>query len=298
MNITTPITTIVTHDNCPDGIASAMILRDVFPFAKVLWMQHGTKELAELPATPGMIFCDIVPPAARVDQFLEAGAYVLDHHKTARDVVLPFVATGRGVFADEAAEPGVCGAVLAFREVWEPGHGIVGRASPLTQPTLDRTEFFVTLAGIRDTWQRNSPHWQDACAQAAVLLFRPKDEWRLENIIGWKERFGWIGDLLLAKQAESVARAIAVAHRFTTPRGTKVITFMGSSVTSDASDVLGNAVDLVVGFTFKVDQGVQKMDLSTRSPTTFDCAALAKHYGGGGHPPNGRRGVPGAGGSS
>lgn len=112
------IKTVVSHENCADGLASAMIIKDVLPDAKVLFFQYGSPDLAALPAEAGMIFCDFSPPANRAQEFVDAGAIVLDHHKTAKDVVALFGALG--VYADEKADPGVSGAVLAYREVWLP----------------------------------------------------------------------------------------------------------------------------------------------------------------------------------
>ena len=106
------IKTIVTHDKCADGRASALILLDVFPGANVVFCNYNTPEYNDLPATEGMIFCDIVPPAHRVEEFIAVNAIVLDHHKTNKEIVAKFGDNGR--FADEATEPGVSGASLAF----------------------------------------------------------------------------------------------------------------------------------------------------------------------------------------
>ena len=109
---------IVSHENCADGLASAMILKDVLPKAKVVFLQYGTPDHVNLVAEEGMIFCDFSPPPARAQEFVDVGAIVLDHHKTAKAVVALF--GDLGVFADEKDDPGVSGAVLAYREVWLP----------------------------------------------------------------------------------------------------------------------------------------------------------------------------------
>lgn len=109
---------------CPDGVASALLLRSAFNElfdeesidVEVVFVAHGD-QLEALEARPGMLFCDIAPPAARAKEFVEVGAIVLDHHATARPVVELFE---HHAFGDEEKEPGVSGAVLAFREVYEP----------------------------------------------------------------------------------------------------------------------------------------------------------------------------------
>lgn len=112
------VTTIVTHANCMDGLASAMILLDVLPSAKIVFCQYNTPDYLNLPATPNMLFCDITPPRDRAAEFVTAGSIVLDHHKTAKDIVLMFGANG--VFGDEIANPGISGAMLAYQQVWVP----------------------------------------------------------------------------------------------------------------------------------------------------------------------------------
>ena len=155
---------LLTHgypDNpCPDGLASALIVRDALPLIEVRFLVHGTRELEELVPEPGMLFCDIVPPAARAAEFVAAGAIVLDHHVAARSVVEMFGELG--VYADACSEPGVSGAVLAFREIWLPVKNAevahLRRGVPwqdiLQAQHLDarnRISRFAMLTGIRDT---------------------------------------------------------------------------------------------------------------------------------------------------
>lgn len=51
----------------------------------------------------------------------------------------------------------------------------------------------------------------------------------------------------------------------------------------DASEALGNEVDLVMGFKYIVEDNQPKLIFSCRSNGTFDVSVLAKAYGGGGH---------------
>jgi nanoRNase/pAp phosphatase (c-di-AMP/oligoRNAs hydrolase) len=92
-----------------------------------------------------------------------------------------------------------------------------------------------------------------------------------------------IGPILVAKKAEAVTRALERAWRTTTAKGTRLVVFEGTSLTSDAAEALGDTADLVIGFGYEVEDGQAKLILSSRSHTTFDCSALAKRFGGGGH---------------
>lgn len=268
---------IVTHANCPDGIASAMILKDALPDAVVRFIQYG-KEQESLPAEFGMLFCDMTPPASRVQEFVDAGAIVLDHHVGAKDIVAAFGELG--VFADERAEPGVSGAVLAYRVAF----------SRLISP-YGSVEYFATLAGVRDTWQTSHRDWARACAQATVLLALPWSYWErihpsfrvLTFTQRWLESYGPIGEALLARQAGAVAISVREAYRFTSNAGTRVAVLFNVTATSDAAELLGDAVDLVVGFNLAVEDGRPLIRLSIRSHSKFDCLAFARYLGGGGH---------------
>lgn len=154
------ITRIITHANCPDGIASAMILHDALPDASVEFVQYGTPEHRDMHATPGMLFCDITPPRERVSEFVGAGAMVLDHHAAQKDIVDAF--GENGVYA---CETGKSGAWLAYWHVWR---NIAFNACGIDN---DNVKHFARLAGIRDTWWKGHELWTEACEQAAALMF-------------------------------------------------------------------------------------------------------------------------------
>jgi hypothetical protein len=266
---------IVTHDHCSDGLASALILRDVLPAARIVFVQHDTPGLLALPAEQGMIFCDMSPTASRADEFVAAGAVVLDHHRTARAVVEAF--GPRGVFADENAEPGVSGATLAYREVWRQ----LAEGSPASARAHAISEL-ATLAGIRDTWRRASPRWDEACAQHEALTFWPRDTW-LATPAGAFASMLAIGPTLLAKKAERVKQALDVAFRHT-HEGVRLVLLSGVELTSDAAEAVDHDADLVAGFAYRAEpDGSLKLTFSLRSHTDLDCAAFAKREGGGGH---------------
>jgi oligoribonuclease NrnB/cAMP/cGMP phosphodiesterase (DHH superfamily) len=228
-----------------------------------------------------MLFVDFSPPAERVQEFVQAGANVLDHHKTAKPIVEAF--GPHGVFGDEVTEPGVCGAVLAFRHVWFQLKG------PGFLSCWGAAEDFATLAGIRDTWQNKHPRWREAIIQSEMLFFYP-----IEHLLNieqpfcrqaegvWKER-RQIATLLVEKHEVAVKNVLSKAWRFTTSKGTRVVCFEGTGLSSDATEALGSEADLVIGFGFIVENGEQKMICSCRSHTGYDVSAFAKANGGGGH---------------
>lgn len=280
---------IVAHDSCPDGLASALIVREVIPDAQVRFIQYNTEDHRNLAPAPGILFVDFSPFVPSQDGALdrnvlrawaESGSLVMDHHKTAREIVEAF--GPNGVFGDESAEPGVCGAVLAWRHVYCK---LASRARQNSKKG-QMVERFARLAGIRDTWVKNSPDWAEACRQASVLIFMPRERWletRLQDhLVDWDDRYGWVGLVLEERHVRSVSKALSGAYRFTTERGTRVVVFEGTHTTSDAAEVEQDA-DLVVGFAGFQDREGYKIVFSTRTRGQFDCARFCKSLGGGGH---------------
>lgn len=274
---------IVTHryadSVCPDGLASALILQDVLPNARIVFLDHNSQEHREIPAEPGMLFCDIVPTRERAQEFVDAGAWVLDHHKHSKDIVDMF--GDRGVFADETKEQGVSGAVLAYREVWVAGDY---NAKACARTWLEICEF-ARLAGIRDTWQKANPSWRLACEQAEMLRFQGEailSKGGLDHALSpYSAQLGNVLFERAIQRAKSLALQ-AYAMRVNDMR----IAAIPSKEISDAADHI-DGVDIVAGFQYRVENSVAgqqlKLEVSLRSRTGVDVGALAKKLGGGGH---------------
>ena len=280
------VSKIIVHANCPDGIASAMILKHALS-REVEFIQYKTPEHIALPAVPGLLFCDFTPPQERVQEFVNAGAIVLDHHKGAQDIVAQF--GERGVFADEKTEPGVSGATLAYREVWLP---IGNRPNVLV-------EDFAKVAGIRDTWQTKDPRWMESCEQSAWLMFFGVDELLKAPIF---DRDKWVlranvGKLLWDEHLRKVKKTVASAYH-TSVHGLRIMIHQGVTHTSDAMELMGeeSKIDVLAGFSYYAEEDSTeredwspafgdnlKLVISTRTRTNFDVSKLAKFYGGGGH---------------
>lgn len=264
---------------CADGTAAAILLRDVLEMP-VTFLVHGTPELEQLVAKPGQLFVDITPPRERAREFVDAGAIVLDHHVQARDVVELF--GERGIYADANTEPGVSGAVLAFREVWS-------YATTPGSDAYERAQGFAKLAGVRDTWQTAHDDWKASCAQAEALRFYP---WRAFAEIGTP--FGYtgfadltkllaVGPILMERRAADVKRRVGEAFGFATSQGSKVM-IVSTVETSDIAEAVGDEADIVIGFEYR-DAGERGVTctLSLRSHTDHDVGAFCKSLKGGGH---------------
>lgn len=270
---------IVVHANCADGMTSAMILKDAIPQATVEFVQYGTEAYTKLVASEGMLFCDIAPPEARVQEFLAVEAIVLDHHKSTKQLCSAFIRVGLGAFGDETANPGVSGGVLAYEEVWLPLMG-----DRVTPHTNDIVKSLATLAGIRDTWQKQDSRWIQACEQAEALSFWPQEHVLSTPRDKWSDLLV-IGHIVYNRKLDRAVKCAASSFQFVTDQKlTRVAAFEGMRASSDAAEILGDSVDLVIGFSMFLNEYKQlTMGFSCRSHTDFDCLAFAKAHGGGGH---------------
>lgn len=271
---------------CADGVASALLIRAALIRLfdeerhefEVRFVTHG-EQFERLEARPGMLFCDIAPPQARAQEFVDAGAIVLDHHATARSVVERFE---HHAFGDEEKNPGVSGAVLAFREVYEPIARAYAPKGEAIEAEIDRAREFASLAGIRDTNRREDYFYTAACDQAEALCFWPWAEWPAEPfgadylII---DRMMDVGEVLRKKSEERARSSVAYGQLHIGGMKTLVMPSLDTTVAQAYTDA-----ELLVGFAYRAGEGrPPQLVLSLRSRGNFDCGAFCKRFGGGGH---------------
>ncbi len=275
---------LITHDNCADGLASAMVALDAHPGLEVVFAQYGQPSLEALEPSEDMVFCDIAPPRDRAQAFVDAGARVLDHHKHARDIVERF--GERGVFADEVTDPGVSGALLAYRHIWLPRR-LSGAPGPgLGSPGLSWTvEEFARLAGIRDTWQNQSEDWIRAQDLHSVLMGLPREYWLQPRGVDTALQQLDLGRMFRERHLEKVRDLCARGTiREPGPGGTWALFPCQAALMSDAADALrGEGVAVALGWFQIVKEGNVFTVCSLRSDGSVDVGELCKRFGGGGH---------------
>jgi oligoribonuclease NrnB/cAMP/cGMP phosphodiesterase (DHH superfamily) len=280
------IRTVITHDNCHDGIASAMIAKEALPKVKVRFVKYNSEEHETLEAEEGMLFCDFSPHLTRTKDFVDVGAIVLDHH--AREVVEPF--GDKGIFADKDVEPGVSGATLTYRHVFQPLHG-----------DDQLIEKFAHICGIYDTWQTKSPLWETSREYHDALMFYPRDTWFPDQVfpIAYKDQTHWfgrleIGKILIQKTNEKVKKLLSGAYRAQVG-DLRVIMVQGVSTINEVAESAGDEADIFAGFTYYLEDNSEREDwgggfvrnakfkVSLRARRGFNVRELALFYGGGGH---------------
>ena len=267
---------IITHANCPDGMASAILLDYVFPHIEIEFYIHSDNSYLNMKAEPGMLFCDIAPPAQRAEEFIENKSIVLDHHKGAKDLVLSF--GDRGVFADETEEPGVSGAYLAWREVFS---AIVSESLPV----YENAKEFARIAGVRDTWQVSNPDFIKSCHQASMLTFYSWDYWHsLEYVDFVFSNEMNVGRKLFEKRKLDVKKCIENSLIYNL-NGYKVAIFNDpNKLCSDVAESLRkDGVSIIAGFSYFKKDNNMNLGYSLRSDESFNVQEFASTLGGGGH---------------
>jgi hypothetical protein len=291
-----------------------MILKDAFRMLgmspRIEFLVHGTQEHQAATDMVGelALWCDIAPKAGR-GSFLHSPhvPIVLDHHKGAEELVRSF--GDRGVFADEKLAPGVSGAVLAFRCVWE-------RVSTATENFRDRflVQDFSECVGARDCWQTQDPRFQRGQWISKALMSKPAAYWLSpeqpehpsaaagDHVPYLIEKEIQMGRAIFEAHEEAVRQAVeqCVMYEVAGPpkdgvswQPCRLFVFQeqasGFRLCSDVAETLcvrpPHFRAVVAGFAYVVDKpgATPRLLYSLRGLGGFDVAAFAKANGGGGH---------------
>lgn len=298
-----------------------MILKDAFRMLgtspRIEFLVHGTPEHRHAWAEVGekcALFCDIAPhkeamETMRSEFYRRGDVVVLDHHKGTEEIVRQFGELG--VFADEKAEPGVSGAVLAFREVWD-------RVTTPGQFVRHNVQDFAECVGARDTWQTNDPRFQRGQWMSKALMSKPASYWLNEHnparaLLGQPQKPYLdgvdiqMGQALFEAHENAVREAVEQCAIFGVngedryvrdgvehvAEGVTLYVFQeqasGFRLTSDVAESIrrriGDERGVVAGFSFVLDKGAEEpmFNVSLRGLGGFDVAAFARANGGNGH---------------
>lgn len=275
------IVRIVSHKDCSDGIASAILLQECFPEADVVFYQHGEDE--PLPME-GTIFCDLAPHQ-NIDEHIKCGSLVLDHHATNKENVLKFQNLGLGVFGNEDSNSMESGGYMAWKYVHSvmfPNHHYYYRVMEFAQ-----------LVGIRDLGLKSNDRWDSASDCSCGLIFFGNDYFldtmRKDPNRFWDEEFPRlheIGRIDRMRRLKKVDDALGRALYFE-ENGIKVCVTEGTQVTTDGMMNLERTgkADVLIGFASILNQQTHKPELllSCRSNGKISVKELCTKFNGGGH---------------
>ena len=311
------VTVVYTHGHCPDGMASAMVLNDAFRMLgtspRIEFLVHGTPEhrQASRGSQEGWaLWCDIAPgPEVFENPTRERCFVILDHHIGAKDIVQAFIKLiGVGAYADAEKEPGVSGAVLAFREVWEPAFlarygDDDGRGAMRPDAMRTTVKDFVEAVGARDTGQTKSPRFMAGQYTSKMLMSHPWEDWREHSPFLHEEEVFQMGRALFEAHEHAVKQVMdqCVIYDVAPDDGRRAVMIYvfqeqtsGFRLTSDVGWTLqekyrtntpDDPIVVVAGFFYGLAKpgAAPRLTYSLRGPNGFDVCALAKENGGGGH---------------
>jgi hypothetical protein len=259
---------VITHDNCADGLMSALILQRCFPNATIQFVQHGSTEQAALVPEPGVLFCDFAPTRESAQAWADAGAYILDHHVHAQDIVALF--GERGLFDNER-----CGALLAYEEVMRGGDFRFGRLSKLSD--------------VRDRWQKDHSDWEAAQRMHRVLMSVHRDEWLTGDSLAMllDEGIAEFGGAMARAEVRNAERIVDTQMSSHAVCGHRIgIAFCGGAMSSMVGEVArqrGYDASVCISVHYDGPDWRPKYVFSMRSAPAVDVGALCKYMDGGGH---------------
>lgn len=279
---------IISHASCPDGIGAAMICAAAYSMTDrkcppISFLQYGTKEYRSMPASRRQVFVDLVPPAERWKEWIGKDAIILDHHEMMKETVESL----NGVYGG----PKESGTTLAFDHVMIPlceGKMLAER--------LEAWRRFAHLNMIRDTWDFESPKWDDACAMAYAVLLRGQ-KWCLEAALSKT----FVVDSLLPlgrclydsflRHAWKIAKAVSLYDVSLFGKEVKMAFFnhSGDGKVSDVAHYLIERLpcDIAVGYFYTQENSEIRCIVSLRTEGQFGeqlpMSKIAESFGGGGH---------------
>lgn len=271
------VKTIVAHAGCADGITAAYLVKRAISRGfnpEVKFVQYNTIEHDNLEATKGMLFVDMTPPRARVQEFVDVGAIVLDHHEGARDIVAAF--GDRGIFGENSRLES--GAMLAYLHV-VASMGVHD----------SRLHDIAMMAAVRDTFKKDHQYWSQSCAYREGLL--AIFDGTMSSIVTHFDRIIVTGEILIESTRRKV-REVREKNQFTrfecectNHEPIRVITSTRLDLVSDVADEFADECDLFIAYSALIENGKPCVVFGLRSSNgSFRCDKLAKVFGGGGHP--------------
>lgn len=274
------------QDACSDGRATGYILHDALPTVNVHEVAYSSRAHRNIVPRKGLLFGDLSPHRSQIEALKPFDPIILDHHKSAADILASFP---HSVYADEAKEPGVSGAVLAFTEVWLPIRGVKRCErcrhwklwQSCTCPPFKAMRELATLVGIRDTWQKDHPRFKEAGDLCEFLVFAPLStlfQMTPQEVLA---RGREMGPLLRARVIDEAKRAVETGTHLESG-GHKLLLFSNTHLSSDASTFAPEDT-ITCGYDMVHDGEEMRIQFSLRSRNGLNLIPVVQKFGGGGH---------------
>ena len=269
----------VTHKNCPDGAAAALLLKLIFPKISVFHCAHNRidQECLRLakaaPPGSGLIIADICPSQPVVETLMHLAAEkklvlcIYDHHESTK--WLEAFAQEKRENIEIIFDNDRCGSKIVFDRYWESHKEIL-------QPYQE----FIEVSNDRDLWLKQHKKSDELAMLHSIL-----------GDLGFVERFlknptfdylpteASVLEYATKKQKDESEKLLRRLKIKTDSRGFRYGVIYGEG---ESSNLLNEAIERnKLEYAMLINLHTCKG--SIRGKGNFDCAAFAEKHGGGGH---------------
>jgi oligoribonuclease NrnB/cAMP/cGMP phosphodiesterase (DHH superfamily) len=283
---------IIYHNNCPDGWAAAYICKLKYPEAELVPLNHGlnTKQLNDLHekvSGKNVIMVDYSLPTRDMNDALYGeAAYgggslrIYDHHKTAQAVlegadyaIFDMKRSGAGLAWDYLFGEIKC-------EIFEddkPTGRFIEAADALPRP------WWVNYVEDQDLWNWALPHSQEI---NAYLMVQPRTVEAWDKIIEMNETAATVLGVGVRQYIEYYTRSVLAESQEGIFWGYKTgVVNMPYAGVSEVGAALVETKGYEIGLAwFERGDGITQFSMRSHKGGPVDVSAIAKMYGGGGHP--------------
>ena len=271
-------TTLLTHKNCPDGAAAAVIIKNINPSANVIHTTHerinseSLQMVEKMPEMSQLIIADISPGKNVLEKLIEAvgkkdgflGIY--DHHETTK--WLAEVETKDFPHVEIIFDKDRCGSKIVYERFLQD------------HPELKKYHDFIQITNDRDLWIRKDPRSYHLSLLHKILsdqkyvkrfIKNPNFEGNDEEMIKIK-----FFEELQKKHEQAILKHIKIKKD---KKGFRYGVIYGEA---DGSTLLNNAIEEHnLEYALLVNLNSQKVSIRGRG--NMNCATYASAWGGGGH---------------
>lgn len=265
-----PKTYVLFHDQCDDGFTAAWIARRHLPPDAEFIAVRYQEPLPIDPKDCDVYVLDFSYPAEVVRRLIDEcnKLVILDHHKTAKEALEPFVTHGSKWWIEFNME--YSGALMAW---------LYFRGTVMTPPPPST---FVRYINDRDLWRKQMPYHEEITAFVKSFA-RTWEKWDelellLSNPVGFERALN-DGRAILRARERMVEECLGRSFEMEIA-GHKIMCCPTPILQSEVAGKLAEGRDFGAVFYLKDDQTAE---FSLRSRGEFDVGALAKKFGGGGH---------------
>jgi oligoribonuclease NrnB/cAMP/cGMP phosphodiesterase (DHH superfamily) len=263
---------------CPDGLAAAWVAKKKYENAEIIGCVYQAESLPKVNAGDTLVIVDFSFNKEILNSWAEIGCdiVVIDHHKSAWEMLQGF---NKGILKFDMAN---CGAYLTWKYFFKD------RPVPV----------FIEYVNDQDMWNWELPYSKEVASAFGWLkrsfsLFDYLEPLSREEFVNYMKEIGEP----LVKRRQQVVKAIAAKHYWTIIDGHKVpVVCLNSTEGQYRSEVCEYLYNKYPDVPFTVCYRPERMSYwwgeklklhldfrSKKGLNSFDCSALAKKFGGGGH---------------